>query len=111
MPVGLLTYHAALTIITPENPNDQGKFTIQGRGGTDLRPPFEWVDKQRQAGENVDALIYMTDGYGPLPVRGVGYPVVWVMTKEGNLRPAFGQVIEIVEDKNQGLINNRWQCG
>jgi predicted metal-dependent peptidase len=51
---------------------------LGGGGGTDFRPPFEWVVKQ---GSRPSALIYFTDMYGPFPEQP-GYPVIWCKTTE-----------------------------
>jgi len=70
---------------------------VHGRGGTDLRPPFEWVEKQmREEGQVPDAIIYCTDGYGPYPdapPRDV--PVLWVLTSDGVADVPFGDSIRL----------------
>lgn len=60
---------------------------IHGRGGTSFIPPFEWVEKE---GIVPQALVYLTDGYGPFP-KTVDYPVFWVITS--NVRAPFGETI------------------
>jgi predicted metal-dependent peptidase len=50
-----------------------------GGGGTDFRPPFDWV---RAHVARPSALVYFTDGYGTFPQRAPGYPVVWAFTTE-----------------------------
>lgn len=65
-----------------------------GFGGTDLRPPFEWVDKNvPEAG----CIIYLTDLQGESPEVDPGIPTLWVSTtKDRDLpdcyRPKFGRV-------------------
>ncbi len=50
---------------------------IKGRGGTDLRPPFErdFLARHRPAG-----VAYFTDGAGPYPDEPPGVPTLWVLT-------------------------------
>lgn len=48
---------------------------IYGCGGTDLCPPFEWVEEN---GESPDLLVYFTDLQGPKPRIEPDYPVVWI---------------------------------
>lgn len=45
-----------------------------GGGGTDFRPVFEHVDSLVTAGEQVDALIYITDAMGDFPDEKPDYP-------------------------------------
>ena len=42
------------------------KHTFHGGGGTSFEPVFWHVDKLVEEGETVDALIYITDGYGDM---------------------------------------------
>jgi predicted metal-dependent peptidase len=72
---------------------DWSNTEVKGGGGTDFRPPFEWVKKQ---GLEPDCLIYFTDMMGPFPDEDPGYPVVWCSTtadQEG--KPSFGKVIHV----------------
>jgi predicted metal-dependent peptidase len=79
-----------------ETPALHRTVSFRGRGGTDLRAAFDWIETQRKDTRMaIDALIYMTDGYGPTPETSPDYPVLWVMPKGGNRKPGFGQVIEI----------------
>ena len=66
-----------------------------GRGGTDLRPPFDWIRQNlEQRSAPPDALIYLTDGFGPSPEKAPSYPTVWIMpTHSANALP-FGQIIQ-----------------
>lgn len=50
-----------------------------GGGGTDFRPPFDWLEER---GIVPQALIYLTDGYGPFPDQPAPYPVLWCMTTD-----------------------------
>ena len=53
---------------------------IQGRGGTDFRPVFTYVQEQRQKKElkNLKALIYFTDGDGIYPRSAPDYKTAFV---------------------------------
>lgn len=65
-----------------------------GQGGTDFRPVFDWL---AQSGEDMDALIYFTDGKGDYPAHAPGVPVLWVLAGEGGdvRRPPFGDVVQL----------------
>jgi len=78
---------------SPTTPNGQ---VFRGRGGTDLRPPFEWVEKQVRAGKGeYDAVLYFTDGFGPIPKSVPQWPVLWVMPGHGRPDMPFGQVVRL----------------
>jgi predicted metal-dependent peptidase len=72
-----------------------GKFTVAGRGGTDFRPAFDWVaQRQREECMHVDALIYLTDGYGAFPPTA-SYPTLWIYVDTRANDPPFGRVLRI----------------
>ncbi len=58
----------------------QTRFNIQGRGGTDFQPVFDYISEQR----GYDGLIILTDGEAPPPVRkpGTRTRVAWVCESE-----------------------------
>lgn len=63
-----------------------------GRGGTDLRPPFDLAFLREH---RPDAVVYFTDGDGPAPASGPRVPVYWCLT-EGGRRPAnWGRVLQM----------------
>ncbi len=76
----------------------QPSYEFRGRGGTDLTPPFTWVEEEhRTRGMALDALIYLTDGFGPVNAADPPYPVLWCLPETG-IRPAqFGAVLRILE--------------
>lgn len=47
---------------------------MRGGGGTDFRPPFDYIKKHDIQPE---CLIFLTDGWGPFPAEDPGYPVIW----------------------------------
>lgn len=72
------------------------KMSMRGRGGTSLIPPFDWVTKHVEDGNQVpDALIYMTDGYGPSPENDPMFPCLWVIPQNGATDFSFGDVVKV----------------
>lgn len=70
--------------------------TFFGRGGTSLVPPFEWIGKNILGkGMALDALIYITDGYGPAPKKEPTYPTLWLVPEAGFSNPPFGELIRV----------------
>lgn len=53
------------------------KPVICGGGGTDFRPPFEYLTEK---GIEPECLIYLTDMYGAFPQVSPHYPTVWART-------------------------------
>ncbi|MFM8736512.1 MAG: VWA-like domain-containing protein, partial [Betaproteobacteria bacterium] len=49
-------------------------FKILGRGGTDFRPVFKWVEQHAP----VAVVLYATDGVVTFPEKGPGGPVIWL---------------------------------
>ena len=86
-----------VSTISHERPYDPSSgFELYGGGGTDLRPPFEYI-KDEGIDMGSTALLYMTDGGGVAPASAPPYPVLWVLPDVGWSRPPthWGQVIEI----------------
>lgn len=73
----------------------KGKF--RGTGGTDLRPPFEYIREHMPKPPAV--MIYLTDGYGPAPRKEPEYPVIWCLTA-GGTRPAEWGISINMEDRS-----------
>ncbi len=59
------------------------ELEIKGRGGTDFRPVFRWVQEQREHGELRDprGIIFFTDGDGVYPTSPQEVPTAFVFTK------------------------------
>lgn len=59
-------------------------LAIKGRGGTDFRPVFEYVNGLLENGEfsNLKGLIYFTDGRGEYPRKIPPYETAFVFLKE-----------------------------
>lgn len=84
--------------LAPVAPNG-ARRTVYGRGGTDLRPPFAWIEEQNERnGELPDAIIYCTDGFGPFPTDPPdGVHVLWVLTHSGVEDTPFGTQVRLPE--------------
>lgn len=52
------------------------RMRIHGRGGTDFRPVFNWIESR---GEGC-VLLFATDGFGTFPTVRPSYPVLWLLT-------------------------------
>lgn len=63
---------------------------LSGKGGTDFRPVFEWLERERL---NPDLLLYFTDAQGQFPERAPPYPVVWLV--KGKASVPFGVRIQL----------------
>lgn len=71
-------------------PNDELHFKLHGGGGTDFRPPFQWLEER---GITPSVGVYLTDLYGPEPETPPPYPFLWCCTtdKVGS----FGDTIKV----------------
>ena len=65
---------------------------VHGRGGTDLRPPFEPAFLRQH---NPDVVVYFTDGNGPAPDQAPPLPVIWCLTQRGKVGVNWGRVIKM----------------
>lgn len=59
-----------------------------GHGGTDFRPPFVYVAEHSEI--EPSCLIYITDGCGPAPDNPPPYPVLWILTGDGEKPAPWG---------------------
>jgi len=66
----------------------------QGGGGTDFRPFFKWVDKNKP---NAQLIAVLTDGYGSFPEQTPHYHTVWVATPQAAPERdfPFGKVVRM----------------
>lgn len=82
----------------PPGVNDHGAIRVSGRGGTDLCAPFKHIDADKdESFGDLDALIVLTDGFGPVPQHAPHYPVLWIMPRGGVDSSGFGTVIRLPE--------------
>lgn len=64
-------------------------FSIEGGGGTDFRPVFDYVEELRGGGAlpNLRGLVYFTDGHGAYPPEPPPYDVAFVFVGDDAYRP------------------------
>ena len=65
----------------PEEIPHEMELAVKGFGGTDFRPVFQWVEKQKKEDWTPDLLLYLTDGFGDYPDKEPGYPVYFVLSE------------------------------
>jgi predicted metal-dependent peptidase len=70
----------------------EGLRDVQGRGGTDLRPPFERAFLREH---QPDLVVYMTDGCGPVPKCKPRIPVIWCLVPGGQVPTDWGRIIHM----------------
>lgn len=77
-----------------EDFEDPTLVDVYGRGGTDFRPIFKWIDENESGSPSI--LIHATDGYGIFP-KICSVPVLWLLTRNhaSNL-PDWGEQFVIV---------------
>jgi len=63
---------------------------IQGGGGTDFRPVFQWLEEQ---GQRPELLVYFTDAQGQFPRYEPNYPVIWLV--KGKETVPWGQRVQL----------------
>ena len=63
---------------------------IQGGGGTDFTPVFDWMDAQDTP---ADVLVYFTDAQGKFPDFAPNYPVIWLI--KGKSPVPWGERIQL----------------
>lgn len=78
--------------VTNKNREQIKKLKPLGGGGTDFRPVFDLVKKKW--GNQIDCLVFFTDGYGDFPTKRFPYQVYWVTNTSGIKWP-FGKVIKM----------------
>ena len=66
-----------------------------GGGGTDFRPPFDWVEQQ---GVSPAYLVYLTDLAGVRFPDEPNYPVLWARLGKRRSNPPFGEVLSLAWD-------------
>ena len=71
-------------------PLSLSSLRMVGGGGTDFRPVF-----RRLAGDPPQALVFLTDGYGPAPAEPPAYPVLWLLTSDGTNPAPWGRVVKM----------------
>ena len=69
-------------------------LTLHGRGGTDFRPAFKWIE-ENQVDPRV--IVYVTDGWGVFPDSPPNVPVLWLTWGKGADEYPFGDVIDLYQ--------------
>lgn len=71
------------------------KIKPKGGGGTDFAKPLKAVSKR---GIFPECLIYLTDLYGTFPTKAPPFPLIWVVTPDGDKRRdvPFGEVARMI---------------
>lgn len=83
------------SVYDPRHPLPVEGMTFPGGGGTDFRPVFERLSVASGAPK---ALIFLTDGFGPAPTQAPPYPVLWVLTPQGERPAEWGESLRLPED-------------
>ena len=71
---------------------DKVSIKVSGRGGTNFRPIFDWVDKNV---DDVVVCIILTDLAGKYPQSIPEYPVLWLTHKQDTTPVPFGHIINV----------------
>ena len=79
------------------------RFEIDGGGGTDFRPAFDYVDSLIEEGrlKHLKGMMYFTDGLGTFPEKRPGYDVAFVFCDDGSTEhpiPPWAMKIELVPE-------------
>ncbi len=75
------------------NPFHSPEWETFGHGGTDFRPPFDYLAEHPEL--EPSCLIYITDGCGPAPERPPSYPVLWLLTADGEPPAPWGRELRL----------------
>ena len=81
-------------------PHDEIPAEAKGRGGTDFRPAFDFIENNL---EEARVVIYFTDGYGVFPEEEPSIPTLWVTYGLEDDGFPFGQVVNMNELIDQAV--------
>ena len=70
-----------------------------GHGGTSFVPAFQYV---RERGMRPQVFIYLTDGCGDAPETPPAFPVLWVLTADGERPAPWGRCIRLKREPGAG---------
>ena len=89
----VLQWDAAFQGYSPYRRNDWKNFKINGRGGTDMAKPVEWLIANNQI---ADVQVMLTDGYCNYTDRkNVNFPMITVITNDNTEDPPYGHVVRM----------------
>ena len=76
-------------------------FTLQGFGGTDFRPVFDYADNLLETGETqeIAAVVYFTDGKGEFPHAAPAYNTAFVFLDEAGNVPFWATKALVYSDE------------
>jgi predicted metal-dependent peptidase len=77
---------------TSNAPPDPSELAVSGLGATDFRPVFEWVAARPALPR---AVLVLTDGRGPAPAAAPPYPMLWVLTADGQRPASWGRAVRL----------------
>tara|TARA_R110000822_G_scaffold13788_11_gene48817 strand:- start:2021 stop:3445 length:1425 start_codon:yes stop_codon:yes gene_type:complete len=75
---------------------DDIDFLTKGGGGTTFDPIFTDIE---DTFEEVECLIYMTDGWGSITVPDPGFPVVWLSSGTTPHGHSWGEIVDISKSR------------
>lgn len=79
--------HQVTEITSNQTPHDWYNHRFAGGGGTDFTPVFHYIRDNRL---HPEVLIFFTDGYGECPKQRPPYPVLWLLTENGEVTVDWG---------------------
>ena len=75
-----------------------GYQRFYGRGGTNICAPFDWLIAETTTGRlfpHPDAIVVVTDGFGPMPTVEPSLPVLWIATPSAIPEFPYGTTIRL----------------
>lgn len=72
------------------------KVGVKGGGGTSFKKPFQWLAKNDV--QNLDCMLYLTDGDGDFPDEAPDCPVIWGDISGDASKYPWGEVVHIPTD-------------
>ena len=70
---------------------------VHGGGGTSFVPVFDRLNELEQAGDKIDALLYLTNGKGEYPKDKPDYPVYFILGNEEERYHKIPEWINVVK--------------